>query len=62
LRAHYVKGTTHRRQRTIVINVRREEDETLKQLIDCILKVYPPDALAEIGYDHDVGLESLRIT
>ncbi|PLY03148.1 MAG: LysR family transcriptional regulator, partial [Desulfuromonas sp.] len=32
LRAHYVKGTTHRRQRTIVINVRREEDETLKQL------------------------------
>jgi len=62
LRAHNVQGMTHQRERTMVINVRREEDETLQQLTECILKVYPPEALAAIGYKPDEGLDSLRIT
>jgi len=62
LRAHYVKGMTQQRNRTMVTNVRREEDEILQQLIECIYKVYPPEALDNIGYDAETGFESLRIT
>jgi len=62
LHAHYVAGMSHRRERTMVINVHREQDEILQQLAECILKVYPPEALAEIGYNAEEGLDSLRIS
>ncbi len=62
LRAHRVKGMTHRRSRTMVVNVHREEDDILSQLIECICRVYPPERLADIGYDPDAGYESLRYT
>ena len=53
---------THQRRRTIVVNVRREDDLILNQLIECLYKVFPPEDLAEIGYDPESGYESLRIT
>lgn len=60
LLAHRVTGMTHRRSRTMVINVRREEDDILSQLIECICRVYPPERLADIGYDPEAGFASLR--
>jgi DNA-binding transcriptional LysR family regulator len=61
LNANHVNGMTHQRRRTMVVNVRREEDEILHQLMRCVLRVFPKEALTEIGYDDDKGLDSIRI-